>query len=48
MKKILLLGIGRWGANHLRSLKSLPIELFVAELDAKRLEQARTLGLDDK
>ena len=48
MKKILLLGIGRWGANHLRSLKSLPSELFVAELDAKRLEQARALGLDDK
>jgi predicted dehydrogenase len=48
MKKILLLGIGRWGTNHLRSLKSMPIELFVAEVDAKRLEQARTLGVDDK
>ncbi len=44
--KILLLGIGRWGANHLRVLKSLPIELFVAELDAKRLESAKALGLD--
>ena len=32
--KVLLVGIGRWGANHLRVLHSLPIELFVAELDA--------------
>ncbi|HUI06654.1 MAG TPA: Gfo/Idh/MocA family oxidoreductase [Verrucomicrobiae bacterium] len=48
MTRILLLGVGRWGANHLRVLKSLPIELFVAEVDAKRLEQARGLGLDDK
>jgi UDP-N-acetylglucosamine 3-dehydrogenase len=48
LMKILLLGIGRWGANHLRVLKSMPIELFVAELDAKRLESARSLGLDDR
>jgi UDP-N-acetylglucosamine 3-dehydrogenase len=46
--KILLLGIGRWGANHLRVLKSLPLELFVAELDAKRLDAARALGIDDQ
>jgi predicted dehydrogenase len=46
--KILLLGIGRWGANHLRVLKSLPVELFVAELDNKRLESARALGVDDQ
>lgn len=46
--KILLLGIGRWGANHLRVLNSLPIELFVAELDAKRLDSARALGIDDQ
>lgn len=46
--KILLLGIGRWGANHLRVLHSLPVELFVAEHEPKRLESARALGLDDK
>lgn len=46
--KILLLGIGRWGANHLRVLKSLPIELFVSELDNQRLASARALGLDDQ
>lgn len=45
--KVLLLGIGRWGANHLRVLHSLPIELYVSELDGKRLETARKLGLDD-
>lgn len=38
MTKILLSGIGRWGANHLRVLQSLPIELFVVDLDEKRLE----------
>jgi UDP-N-acetylglucosamine 3-dehydrogenase len=46
--KILLLGIGRWGANHLRVLKSLPIELFVAELDKTRLQSARALGVNDE
>jgi UDP-N-acetylglucosamine 3-dehydrogenase len=46
--KILLLGIGRWGANHLRVLHSLPVELFVAEHEPKRLESARALGVDDK
>jgi predicted dehydrogenase len=46
--KILLVGIGRWGANHLRVLHSLPVELFVAETDAKRLEQAQALGVDDR
>ena len=48
MMKVLLVGIGRWGANHLRVLHSLPIELFVAELDAKRLESAKALGIDGK
>ncbi len=47
MIKVLLLGIGRWGANHLRVLNSLPIELYVTELEGKRLEAARKLGLPD-
>jgi UDP-N-acetylglucosamine 3-dehydrogenase len=47
MTKVLLLGIGRWGANHLRVLHSLPIELYVSELDGKRLEAARKLGIPD-
>jgi UDP-2-acetamido-3-amino-2,3-dideoxy-glucuronate N-acetyltransferase len=45
--KILLIGIGRWGANHLRVLHSLPMELFVSELDGRRLESARKLGIAD-
>ncbi len=47
MTKILLLGIGRWGANHLRVLNSLPIELFVVDQDPKRLESARKMGVPD-
>jgi UDP-2-acetamido-3-amino-2,3-dideoxy-glucuronate N-acetyltransferase len=45
MTKILLLGLGRWGANHLRNLNNLPIELFVAEVGDKHLEPARKLGI---
>ncbi|HJT45811.1 MAG TPA: Gfo/Idh/MocA family oxidoreductase [Chthoniobacterales bacterium] len=37
VKRILLIGLGRWGANHLRILQSMPIELFVAETDPTRL-----------
>ena len=45
--RILLLGIGRWGVNHLRLLHSLPVELFVAEIHPERLAQASTLGIPD-
>jgi UDP-2-acetamido-3-amino-2,3-dideoxy-glucuronate N-acetyltransferase len=40
MKRILLIGVGRWGANHLRVLKSMPIELFVADDHEQRLSSA--------
>ncbi|HEY4256266.1 MAG: hypothetical protein ACREFF_06115 [Candidatus Udaeobacter sp.] len=40
MKRILLIGIGRWGANHLRVLKSMPIELFIADDDEQRLSSS--------
>jgi predicted dehydrogenase len=36
-KRVLLIGIGRWGANHLRVLKSMPIELFIADHHEKLL-----------
>jgi hypothetical protein len=39
-KRILLIGIGRWGANHLRILQSMPIELFAAESDSDRLNSS--------
>jgi len=45
MTKILLLGLGRWGLNHLRNLHNLPVELFVAELGDPQLEPARKLGI---
>ncbi len=45
MEKILLLGLGRWGANHLRNLNHLPVELYVAEVGDPQLEPARKLGL---
>ncbi|HWI56758.1 MAG TPA: Gfo/Idh/MocA family oxidoreductase [Bacillota bacterium] len=45
MTKVLLLGLGRWGVNHLRNLHSLAADLSVAETDTKRLEPARKLGL---
>ncbi len=45
MTKILLLGLGRWGANHLRNLNNLPVELYVAEVGDKQLEPARKLGI---
>ena len=47
MIKVLLLGVGRWGANHLRVLHSLPIELFVSDVSAERLAPARALGIAD-
>src|SRR5215475_13605936 len=45
MIRVLLLGLGRWGVNHLRNLHAMPIQLHVAEVDAKQLEPARKLGL---
>jgi UDP-N-acetylglucosamine 3-dehydrogenase len=48
MTKALLLGLGRWGVNHLRNLKSMPVELYVAEVDTKRLEPARKLEVPEE
>jgi predicted dehydrogenase len=45
MIRVLLLGLGRWGVNHLRNLNAMPVELYVAEVDASRLEPARKVGL---
>jgi UDP-N-acetylglucosamine 3-dehydrogenase len=42
--KVLLLGVGRWGSNHLRVARSLPVELFVADPAADRLDLARKAG----
>jgi UDP-2-acetamido-3-amino-2,3-dideoxy-glucuronate N-acetyltransferase len=45
MTKVLLLGLGRWGVNHLRNFNAMPVELYVAEADSQRLGPARKLGL---
>jgi UDP-N-acetylglucosamine 3-dehydrogenase len=47
MTKILLLGLGRWGTNHVRVLKSIAIELFVADTQPGRFEAARKVGVSD-
>lgn len=47
MLKVLLLGVGRWGVNHLRLLHSLPVELFVAEVNPERLAHARAMGISN-
>ena len=47
MTKVLLLGLGRWGVNHLRNLHAMPVELYVAETDRNRLEPARKLGVPE-
>ena len=39
-KRILLIGLGRWGANHLRILQSMPVELFVSDVDEGRINPA--------
>jgi predicted dehydrogenase len=40
MKRILLIGVGRWDVNHLRVLKSMPIEVYVADCHDQRLSAA--------
>lgn len=45
MVKVLLLGVGRWGSNHLRVARSLAVDLFVADPAAERLEMARKAGV---
>ena len=44
MPKILLSGLGRWGANHLRVLRSLPVELFIADVSPQQIEKAVASG----
>ncbi|HET6204885.1 MAG TPA: Gfo/Idh/MocA family oxidoreductase [Planctomycetota bacterium] len=46
--KVVLLGVGRWGANHLRILHSLPVDLRVVDVNPARLEQARSLGIPEE
>lgn len=47
MTKVLLLGLGRWGVNHLRNLHAMAVQLYVAEVDSRRLEPARKIGVPE-
>ncbi len=44
MTSVLLVGLGRWGANHLRILRSLPVTLYCADTDPARLEALTKSG----
>ncbi len=45
MTSVLLVGLGRWGANHLRTLRSLPVTLYCADTDGGRLDAAIKSGV---
>lgn len=45
--KIVLLGIGRWGKNHLRVLRSLPVDLYCVDTDTQRLADLAESGFPD-
>jgi UDP-N-acetylglucosamine 3-dehydrogenase len=45
MTSVLLVGLGRWGANHLRTLRSLPITLYCVDTDQGRLDAAIKAGV---
>jgi len=45
--KVLLLGVGRWGSNHLRVARSLAVELYVADRTPERLDLARKVGIKE-
>jgi predicted dehydrogenase len=47
MTRVLLVGLGRWGANHLRVLRSLPVELHCADADAAKLAAAAKAGVPE-
>jgi predicted dehydrogenase len=47
--KILLVGLGRWGEQHLRVLSEFGVEVWVSDLAAERRQRAvKTVGLDPR
>ncbi len=36
--RLLLIGVGRWGMNHLKTLKKLVDELYVVDSDPNQLK----------
>ena len=45
--KILLIGIGRWGKNHLKALSSLAEELYVADSDSSQLKVCQEFSIPE-
>jgi UDP-2-acetamido-3-amino-2,3-dideoxy-glucuronate N-acetyltransferase len=43
--KILQIGTGRWGTNHLRVLSNLPVDLYVAEISESGREKCLEQGI---
>ena len=43
--KLLLIGVGRWGMNHLKTLKPLVDELYVVDADPSQLRVCRELSI---
>ena len=43
--KIMQIGVGRWGANHLRVLSNLPVDLYVAEISASGRQYCLDQGI---
>jgi predicted dehydrogenase len=43
--KILQIGCGRWGTNHMRVLRNLGVELFVADLSESERQRCLDEGL---
>ncbi len=44
-QKILLIGAGRWGVNHLRTWLTLGVKLYVVDFSNKVLEKCREMGI---
>jgi UDP-N-acetylglucosamine 3-dehydrogenase len=45
LPRVLLVGVGRWGANHLRVWQALGMELFVADCSAAQRSACRDAGV---
>ena len=42
---VLLIGLGRWGKNHLKALAGLVDELYVADSDPKQLASCKEFSI---
>ena len=43
--KLLLIGVGRWGRNHLKALKNLADELYVVDADPSQLKACEEFSI---